>query len=704
MSVSPGESNRQPTFTLGQGWIMLLRVLLLIVALVGIALLVGGIPARLAQLRTVCEEAICPALILVPADVLVLEQWGIGPRGYAFYHTLLEFILIAPVTVLWVVIFRRYTHILVGVLTCLALVFLGVSLGNIAWAWTQVNATVALVYGLLGELAGTALVVLLYLFPDGRMIPRWVRYCIGVELLLILPYGIVRLFLPQSATIELIDGIELAIELALVALVVVAQIIRYRRLDNGAQRQQTKWVVMGIAALILGILIWFVTMEFAPFDPGTPRATWNLLGMPLLMVLSAAFPVSLGVAILRYRLWDIDLIINRAVVYSLLTALVVAIYALIVSGLGRFFHNENNTAISLAATGVIAILFQPLHLRIQTGVNRWLFGERDDPARVLTRLTSELEAAESGASLLQNLVETIAESLKLPYVALRIQDGDTERLAAATGHRPEQVETWPLMAQQTTIGHLIIAPRSPGDPLSAADQNLLAAITRLTATTVRTVQLTDDVQEARVRTVAAREEERRRLRRDLHDGLGPVLASQALKLAAARQLLRDKPEVAEQLLDEVMYQSENTVAEVRRLVYALRPPTLDELGLVEAIREHVDTVRAAAPVTITIDAPSRLPEIPAAIEVAAFRIVQEALNNVIRHADAHHCTITLAVDDALAITIQDDGQGIAPESRSGVGLLSMHERAAEVGGTCEIDALPAGGVRVRLVLPLPVAQ
>lgn len=182
--------------------------------------------------------------------------------------------------------------------------------------------------------------------------------------------------------------------------------------------------------------------------------------------------------------------------------------------------------------------------------------------------------------------------------------------------------------------------------------------------------------------------------------MGPVLASQGLKLAAARQLLRDKPEVAEQLLDDVMRQSENTVAEVRRLVYALRPPTLDELGLVQAIREHVDTVGALDGLQIRVMAPESLPEVPAAVEVAAFRIVQEALNNVVRHAEAQVCTISIGMNGALRILVEDDGVGLPAENRSGVGLLSMRERAAEVGGTCTFLTGERGGVCVRLSLPL----
>jgi signal transduction histidine kinase len=473
-------------------------------------------------------------------------------------------------------------------------------------------------------------------------------------------------------------------------------ILRLRR-SAGEERQQVKWLAYFVATAV-AVQILVFELPGGLFYPEIFHTLWYDLMIGVVLI---GFPVTIGIAIFKYRLYDIDILINRTLVYGALTLMVVGIYILIVAGSSQLLHNENNLIASLVATGVIAVLFHPLRAWLQTIVNRWLYGERDDPAGVLTRLTSQLETTEAGGSLLAGLVETVASSLKLPYVALWLNGDEGElELAAATGAEPAHVETLPLLHQQETVGELVVAPRAPGETLSAADRQLLGAIARLTATTARTIQLTDQVQEARVRTVSAREEERRRLRRDLHDGLGPVLASQGLKLAAARQLVRSKPEVAERLLDEVMLQGENTVAEVRRLVYALRPPTLDELGLVEAIREHVDVAGAGAVLQIRVDAPAELPEIPAAIEVAAFRIVQEALNNVIRHAHARHCAISITANGTLQIQVQDDGLGLPSAARSGVGLQSMRERATEVGGVCTIENGMEGGVVVRLALPV----
>jgi len=223
---------------------------------------------------------------------------------------------------------------------------------------------------------------------------------------------------------------------------------------------------------------------------------------------------------------------------------------------------------------------------------------------------------------------------------------------------------------------------------------------------VHAVSLTVDLQRSRQRLVTAREEERRRLRRDLHDGLGPNLASQGLKLAAVKQLLEKDPASAAPLLDQVMAQNQATVEEVRRLVYGLRPPALDELGLVAAIRDHVAGMDSNPLLQIEItESPEGLPPLTAAVEVAAYRIVLEALTNVIRHAQAHHCAIRFSShqngsNPILQIEIVDDGIGLPRDLRAGVGLRSMRERAEEVGGGLTVKPAMNNGTQIRARLPL----
>jgi signal transduction histidine kinase len=276
----------------------------------------------------------------------------------------------------------------------------------------------------------------------------------------------------------------------------------------------------------------------------------------------------------------------------------------------------------------------------------------------------------------------------------------------AYGKPQSEVIRLPLIYQSETIGQLIVAPRATGEALSPMDRHLLENIAHQAGMAVHAVSLTADLQRSRQRLVTAREEERRRLRRDLHDGLGPNLASQGLKLAAVKQLLDKDPASAVPLLDQVMTQNQSTVEEVRRLVYGLRPPALDELGLVAAIRDHVVGMDGKSTLQIEItEPPEGLPPLSAAVEVAAYRIILEALTNVIRHAEAKHCTIRFSgaqngSNPILRIEIADDGIGLAHDLRAGVGLRSMRERAEELGGTCVVHLLESSGTRVRAQLPL----
>jgi signal transduction histidine kinase len=214
-------------------------------------------------------------------------------------------------------------------------------------------------------------------------------------------------------------------------------------------------------------------------------------------------------------------------------------------------------------------------------------------------------------------------------------------------------------------------------------------------------RLTADLQRSRERLVSTREEERRRLRRDLHDGLGPQLATFTLKLDAARNLLASEPEAASSLLLELKTQTQDTIFGIRRLAYELRPPALDELGLTSALREQATAYGPA----FSVEAHEELPPLPAAVEVAAYRIAVEAMTNTARHARARVCRVRIAPSDReLEVEITDDGVGLPDGCRAGVGLSSMRERAAEIGGTCEIESMPGGGTRVLARLPLPLSE
>lgn len=199
--------------------------------------------------------------------------------------------------------------------------------------------------------------------------------------------------------------------------------------------------------------------------------------------------------------------------------------------------------------------------------------------------------------------------------------------------------------------------------------------------------------------MSAREEERRRLRRDLHDELGPQLASLTMKTEAARDLLAVDIRRADALLGGVLNQAQEAVSDIRRLVYALRPPALDALGLSKALLSQARN-RDHGGLRVSVEAPEDLPPLPAAVEVATYRIALEALNNAAQHADARNCTIRLSLeDDTLRLEVQDDGRGIGNDHGTGVGLYSMRERAEELGGSFVVEPASAGGTLIRASLP-----
>jgi signal transduction histidine kinase len=291
--------------------------------------------------------------------------------------------------------------------------------------------------------------------------------------------------------------------------------------------------------------------------------------------------------------------------------------------------------------------------------------------------------------------------------------GNHQEIVAVTGTLGEPLITLPLVYQAETVGALMVRPRAPDEPLAVADRALLGEVARQAGAIAETVRLAAALQRAnayltatREQLVLTREEERRRLRRDLHDGLGPALAAQSLKVGAIRRLLQRDLGAAERLLGELSGDIEGTIRDIRRLVYNLRPPALDELGLGEALRQFATTIGQGGNVRMQVDAPATLPPLPAAVEVAAYRIVQEAVTNVVRHAQAGQCAIALGLIQgdaqvlALTIDVRDDGVGLPEPHRAGVGLLGMRERAAELGGSCQIVRLTPRGTGVWAYLPL----
>jgi two-component system, NarL family, sensor kinase len=570
-------------------------------------------------------------------------------------------------------------------------------------AWVD-NSLGAVRFGIVG--------FLLLLFPDGRLpSPRWrpvawaLAVCTGLLTLAMMvdpnpidlsgvetvsnPLGIEGLR-AATAIVALVFFVEMAALLASA----MAPILRFRR-AAGDERQQLAWLVYVVAVTTVVGIAGVVLVQ-----TGHPLAA-DVAGIIALVGLGVGIPVAAGIAILRHHLYDLDLVVNRTAVYGGLTACVLATYVAVVGVLGVVFQQRGGLGASLVATGLVAVLFQPLRERLQRAVNRLLYGDRAEPYAAMTRLGQRLETSLAPDAVLPTVVDTVAQALRLPYVAVELRRDEGFEPAAAHGQPSDNVLELPLTYRGETVARLLIGARARGEGFNAADRRLLGDLARQAGVAAHAVRLTADLQRSRERLVSAREEERRRLRRDLHDGLGPTLASIALGLQLARDEHRRDPTAQDALLGRLTAETQRCIAEIRRLAYELRPPALDEFGLVPALREQAAHLNGAADgLVVSMQAPNELPALPAAVEVAAYRITLEALTNVARHAHARRCTVSLMVDGALELVVVDDGLGLSSEHHAGVGLASMRERAAELGGTCSVERLPAGGTRVRAQLPL----
>jgi signal transduction histidine kinase len=421
-----------------------------------------------------------------------------------------------------------------------------------------------------------------------------------------------------------------------------------------------------------------------------------------------SIPIATGIAILRFRLYDIDLIINRTLVYGALSVIVVGLYILVVASLGALLQAQGSLFASLLAAGLVAVLFAPLRDRLQRAVNRLMYGQRDDPYKVLSSLGERLEATLAPNAVLPTIVESVAQALKLPYAAITLKrsaEGESVKVAEYGKKSAGEPLVVPLSYQQETVGELILSARSPGESFSNSDLRLLGDLAHQAGVAAHAVHLATELQRSRERLVTAREEERKRLRRDLHDGVGPQLAALTLKLETTRNLLSHDPKTAA-LLGELTEGARATVSDVRRSVHALRPPALDELGLIPALREGAAQYGQNG-LRVSVEAPESLPPLPAAVEVATYHIAQEAMTNVVRHAGASTCSIRITLDEeagVLHLEVEDDGRGVGEDHKAGVGTHSMRERAEELGGRCTIEALPLRGTLVSVELPCWTAR
>ncbi len=663
---------------------------------------------------------------------------------------------------------------------------------------------------------------------------------------------------------------------------VAVQVYRYRRVSSPTQRQQTKWVVYGISMGWGGYLVNLTLSLFFPVLTQTGPLVAVIAGAAVYFLL-LLLPLSLGFAIVRSRLWDIDLIINRTLVYGILSICVVGVYVLVVGTLGALIGSSGNLVISLVATGLVAVLFQPVRAWVQRGVNRLLYGQRDEPYSVITQLSQRLEATLAPDAVLSTIVNTVAQALKLPYVAILLKQEDTFRLAASAGELVGEPLVLPLVYQKDAIGKLHLAPRTPGEPFTPADRRLLDELARQAGLAAHAVQLTADLQrsyeqlEQRVaertrelsslldishtvastlqlkpllglileqlklvidytgssiltvegedlvfldnrnpvapehllplrfpvknlgliwETLRSREsiivpdireetplaqavrvamgelqetalqevhawmavplmlrdqvigmlvltssqalafterhatlalaianqaaiaidnarlyeqaqelaavEERQKLARDLHDSVSQALYGIALGLHTARIQLDRDPQKLPESIDDLLSLAEAALAEMRALIFELRPESLEREGLVAALAKQGAALQARHDMTVQTDLCEEL-ALPLTVKQELYRIAQEALHNTVKHAHASKVALVLRrTANAVILEVGDDGVGFDPLGSfpGHLGLRSMQERVSRLDGRLQIESAPGQGTHMLAQVPL----
>jgi signal transduction histidine kinase len=479
----------------------------------------------------------------------------------------------------------------------------------------------------------------------------------------------------------------------------------YLRPPDPLARSRSRWAALGaLASVVLGLVL-FQVPELVTGSSLVPVSWVGLIALPL--------PIGLAVGILHDRLFDIEVVVNRTLVYGTLTLVVIGVYVAATVALGTAIGPGHGYVVEVVAIGLAALVALPLRDVLQRTVNRMMYGQRDEPLRAMRRLGARLEVAADPDRAFPAIAETVADALRLPWVVVEVTDElGTSRIVAERGAPVATVETIDLVHGATPVGRLILGVRSGDRRFRADELALLHDLARQAGSAIHAQQLRDALARSREQLVGAREEERRRLRRDLHDGLGPALAAIGMRAEASAAVLDDDPATARRQLDALSSEVREALADVRRLVDGLRPPALDELGLAGAIGHQAarldggsmpdagstgDPGRAAIHVECE---PAPLPELPAAVEVAAYRIAVEAMTNAVRHAGASACLVRLQAGSQLTVEVTDDGRGLPDVPRPGTGLESMRERAAEVGGEVAVERRPEGGTRVLARLPI----
>jgi signal transduction histidine kinase len=564
------------------------------------------------------------------------------------------------------------------------------------------------------------LVVLPLLYPTGALLSRRWFIVLGLVALPVLLVVVASLDpaatapLPNPAGVKGVAGflsvLEVPFTLSFVAaslLAIVSLILRFRRGDEG-ERQQIKWLLVAVSVLFVSLLL---QLFFPPLQNG-----------PLLPLAAATLPISIGIAILRYRLYDIDLIINKALAYGGLAAVITAVYVLLVVGIGAMIGSNQRFLLSLVATAVIALAFQPLRQRAQQLANRLIYGKRATPYEALSQFSEHLSETYSHEDILDRMARILGEGTGAERAEVWVRAGHRLVLASSSPKAAEaptalvmQNGTLPNMPRDTVVpvshaGELLGAlavNKKRGETMNSVELKLVTDLAGQAGLVLKNVGLNqellarlDDLRASRQRLVTAQDEERRRLERDLHDGAQQHLVALKIKLGLAEAAAQPETKVRA-LITQLKLDADAALDTMRDLARGIYPPLLASDGLEAALRGQIR--RITVPIELEVD---NVPRQPREAEAAVYFCCLEALQNVAKYAQAQRVSLRLWTEDAdVAFRVQDDGRGFdATTVPPGSGLQNMRDRMEALGGSLEVRSTPGGGTAIEGRIPVGLAS
>jgi signal transduction histidine kinase len=491
------------------------------------------------------------------------------------------------------------------------------------------------------------------------------------------------------------DAITFVIGMALFLsglLSVAALIVRYRRAAQ-EERQQIRWLAYVAVATTVTILAGFAT------DPGNRDSGFlvivnNVLFLSTFVLLVLGIPVACGIAILKYRLYDLDVVVRKSIVFAALAVFIAAVYVAIVGGIGALIGATSNTTLSFVAAAVLALLFQPARERARRIADRVVYGRRATPYEVLSEFSERMGETYATDDILPRMAAIVGGGTGATSSAIMLDvGGDLREVArwSADGAGPEGDEhEFEVRHQGELLGAIAVAT-PPSDPMNPAKDKLVRDLAAQAGLVLRNVRLIEDLRASRQRLVAAQDEERRKLERNLHDGAQQQLVALAVQLRLAEQVAGRDADKEREILHRLQAMATDALEELRDLARGIFPPLLADQGLAAALGAQAR--KSPIPVTIDADGVGRYRQ---EVESALYFCTLEALNNVAKYAKATAATIRLVRDDGtVRVEIADDGIGFDPVSaRDGTGLRGMSDRLDAVGGRLEIRSSPGHGTTV----------